>query len=163
MWHESGYDSDGRWEESKTKYSMDVIFKEPGEYYFDVKTERNDGIGNNVKISAVEERGSNVPFLTLAILSAIVGGIAFYFGGAVSQEKTARAKRNRIVIVVLIILFIWALFYSIRGWGYMGYHGYHHGPSFWYMGGPNVYHGASNRDGSVSGAGNRGGGFSGGK
>ncbi len=67
------------------------------------------------------------------------------------------------VIVALVVIFIVTLFYSLRGWGYMGYNGYYRGPSFFYWGGPTVYHEKSQRDGSISGPGQRGGGMSGGK
>ena len=33
--------------------------------------------------------------------------------------------------VVYLVLFTW----GSRGWGYMGYRGYHRGPSWWYFGG----------------------------
>lgn len=163
MWHESGYDSDGQWVESKTDYSMDITFKKAGQYYFDVGSERNDGNGNSIVISAVKERGSNVLFLVLGVLSLIIGGVIFYFKDQYITNEKTKGTRVVALAIILIILFVWVLFYSIRGWGYMGYRGYHHGPSFFYMGGPSIYHQPSNRDGSISGPGHRGGGFSGGK
>ena len=166
MWHESGYDDEGRWEESKTDYSMDVTFKDPGEYYFEVKADRNDGKGNPIILNVVKEKekGSNVPFITLAIISIIVAIFAHFFGGIFDGKKDKpQTTRYIIIAVIIIIAFIMAMTYSARGYGYMGYNGYHHGPSFFYMGGPNIYHGRSNRDGSISGSGQRGGGFSGGK
>ena len=42
------------------------------------------------------------------------------------------------LIVVMAVAFFFLLMVSMRGWGYMGYGGYHRGPSFWYMGGPNA-------------------------
>ncbi len=163
MWHESGRDSDGAWVEAKSDYSMDITFKEPGEYYFDVGSERNDGAGNPIVISAVKERGSNIAFLILGVLSLIIGGIVYQYGDGFMMDNKTKKTRRTILIVVLVVFFIWALLYSMRGWGYMGYNGYHHGPSFFYWGGPSVFHDPSNRDGSISGSGHRGGGFSGGK
>lgn len=49
------------------------------------------------------------------------------------------------------------------GYGYMGHNGYHHGPSFWYFGGPRTYYGSDVRSGSVGGARVRGGGPGSGK
>ena len=163
MWHESGYDDEGRWEESKTKYSMDITFKDAGEYYFEVKSERNDGQGNAILLNIVKERGSNVPFITLGVISLLAALLAHYVGGTIKDNKKSKKTQYIGIAAVLVILFIVAISYSTRGWGYMGYNGYYHGPSFFYMGGPSVYHQPSNRDGSVSGSGNRGGGFSGGK
>ena len=162
MWHESGYD-EGPWVESKTDFSMDITFKKPGQYYFNVNSERNDGNGNSIVISAVKERGSNIAFLVLGVLGLAIGGMIYYFRDQYITGEKTKKNRTIVLVVILVILFLWALFYSSRGWGYMGYNGYHHGPSFFYMGGPSVYHQPSNRDGSVSGSGHRGGGFSGGK
>jgi hypothetical protein len=67
------------------------------------------------------------------------------------------------LVVLLIVVFLATLLFSLRGWGYMGYYGYNRGPSFWYWGGPKVYHNPSLRNGSTGGPNNRGGGFAGGK
>lgn len=50
-----------------------------------------------------------------------------------------------------------------NGYGYTGYGGYYHSPSFWYWGGPNVYTEPSSRDGSVNGTNRMGGGPGSGK
>ncbi len=71
--------------------------------------------------------------------------------------------------VLLIVLGIYVAFFFLvyscarDGYGYMGYHGYYRGPSFFYFGGPRYYYGPSLRAGSVGGPGVRGGGFRGGK
>ena len=67
------------------------------------------------------------------------------------------------LLVVMAIVYFALLSFSLKGWGYMGYGGFYRGPSFMYFGGPNVYHSPTTREGSVSGPGNRGGGYSGGK
>ena len=67
------------------------------------------------------------------------------------------------LVVAMAVVYVFLLMISIRGWGYMGYGGYHRGPSFMYWGGPSIHHSKNVRDGSVSGANNRGGGYSGGK
>ena len=67
------------------------------------------------------------------------------------------------IIIGLVILLI-ALFAVARtGYGYMGYRGYHHGPSWWYWGGPSYHYGKNVRHGSVKSRSHRGGGFRGGK
>jgi len=70
-----------------------------------------------------------------------------------------------IITVSLLLVTYLALFPSSgRGYGYMGYHGYHRGPSFWYFGGPSIYSGKrSVRGGSVNGPRVRGGGPGSGK
>ena len=68
------------------------------------------------------------------------------------------------LLVVLAIVFGGALYLSTAGWGYMGYGGYHHGPSFLYFGGPSYVHQSrSIREGSLGSPGHRGGGLRGGK
>ena len=67
------------------------------------------------------------------------------------------------LIAAMVIIYLVVLMFSLRGWGYMGYGGYHRGPSFMYWGGPDIHHSRSNRDGSTGGPNNRGGGHSGGK
>ncbi len=67
------------------------------------------------------------------------------------------------VVIVLGLAYLMLVRVSLGGWGYMGHGGYHRGPSFWYMGGPQVYHEPSVRSGSQSGPGHTGGGVRGGK
>jgi hypothetical protein len=74
-------------------------------------------------------------------------------------------KDSRILIVLMVItvVYIAMLPLSSYGYGYAGYGGYHHGPSFWYWGGArDHYVGTSVREGSLGGPG-RNAGISGGK
>lgn len=80
-----------------------------------------------------------------------------------NPKKNQSGKVFVILLVVMVLVFILALSMSARGWGYVGYGGYHHGPSFLYWGGPTIYTNRNVRDGSVGGPNNRGGGYSGGK
>lgn len=53
---------------------------------------------------------------------------------------------------ILAVIYISLLFPASRGYGYMGYYGYHRGPSYLYMGGPRMYHARpSVREGSLGG------------
>lgn len=152
---------------------MDVTFKKPGTYYLKLKAERNDGVGNNIIVSVVQSRGSHLPFLVLGIATLIAGAVWFYFAlsrsnkayarGDVNNDEPKKKSYSTMLIVGLVILFVLAFIYSARGYGYMGYYGYYHGPSFFYWGGPRVSYDRSNRESSISGSGQRGGGFSGGK
>lgn len=66
--------------------------------------------------------------------------------------------------LALLAIIYFALFsYSSKGYGYAGYGGYHHGPSFWYFGGANYYPSRSLRQGSLGTSGTRGGGLHAGK
>lgn len=64
---------------------------------------------------------------------------------------------------VLGLIYTFCVVQSSNGYGYVGYYGYHRGPSFWYIGGPKTYHQRNSRSGSVNGASTRGGGPGSGK
>lgn len=64
-----------------------------------------------------------------------------------------------ITAVVLGALYFGLFSYSASGYGYAGYNGYHHGPSFWYFGGPRYYPNRSLRNASLGGPGGRGSGI----
>lgn len=68
-----------------------------------------------------------------------------------------------IAAVILGVIYISLMYPAANGHGYMGYYGYHRGPSFWYWGGPSVYYDRDIRRGSLSGTSFRGGGPGGGK
>ncbi|MBT4921569.1 MAG: hypothetical protein HON23_00975 [Rickettsiales bacterium] len=73
---------------------------------------------------------------------------------------------NKAIILsaLALMLIYFALFpRAASGYGYMGYYGYHRGPSFFYFGGASTYYGRSIRGGSVSGSRVRGGGPGSGK
>ncbi|MFB6306048.1 MAG: hypothetical protein ABEH43_03520 [Flavobacteriales bacterium] len=75
--------------------------------------------------------------------------------------------KNKIVLIflaVMVVLFFFITMISLSGWGYAGYGGWHHGPSFMYFGGAHYYSpGPSVRHGSTSGPRGRGGGIGSGK
>lgn len=68
-----------------------------------------------------------------------------------------------IAAAVLGIIYLALIPAAANGYGYMGYRGYGYGPSFWYWGGPSIYHGRNVRNGSTSGSNVRGGGPGSGK
>jgi hypothetical protein len=67
------------------------------------------------------------------------------------------------LLVVLSFVYLLLFYWGSSGWGYMGYRGYHYGPSWWYWGGPRYHYGGNVKHGSVKGRSHRGGGFRGGK
>jgi len=77
------------------------------------------------------------------------------------MSKTAKYVLLWAFILGGIYMYLFPL--ASNGYGYMGYYGYHRGPSFWYWGGPSTYHDRNVRNGSVSGSGIRGGGPGSGK
>ena len=161
LWHESGYDSDGAWEESNREIEIPITFRSPGKYYLDIRTDTNETSQLSIYVSEATQRGSSIPFVLLSILSLIAALVCYYL---YQHSKRPVSKGNFItVIAVLGVLFFVAFFYSFRGYGYTGYYGYHRGPSFYYWGGPKIYHERSYRHGSVGGIKHRGGGFSSGK
>ncbi len=80
-----------------------------------------------------------------------------------STLGNSQGSASVIVMVVMAVLYFGAFYAGSRGYGYTGYGGYHHGPSFFYWGGANTYYGPSARAGSVGGPGHLGGGTGGGK
>lgn len=65
------------------------------------------------------------------------------------------SKTKNIILIISIILGV--IYFSLmslasNGYGYMGYYGYHRGPSFWYFEGPSTYYERDVRTGSVSGS-----------
>ncbi|MCY4045579.1 MAG: hypothetical protein OXE99_10925 [Cellvibrionales bacterium] len=161
LWHESGYDSDGHWQEAKQDFTIPITFKMPGKYYLDINASTNETRDLAIYVSEATQRGSTIPFILLAILSLVAAVICYYL----YQHSTKPANKGNFCVVsaVLVVLLFIAFFYSLRGHGYTGYNGYHHGPSFFYWGGPKTYHERSHRYGSLGGINHRGGGFSGGK
>jgi hypothetical protein len=65
--------------------------------------------------------------------------------------------------IILGIIYLILLLPASNGYGYMGYHGYHRGPSFWYWGQTTIYTEPSNRSGSINGTHRIGGGPGSGK
>ena len=72
FWKESGYDSDGRWTESKTTYDMKVTLPE-GNYYLEFEADRSPTIDSGISVSVSKKMGSSLPFLVAGILSLILG------------------------------------------------------------------------------------------
>jgi hypothetical protein len=77
------------------------------------------------------------------------------------MTSTSKAVWASVIILGLIYLSLFSP--ASNGYGYMGYNGYHSGPSFWYWGGPNIYSQPSNRSGSINGTDRIGGGPGSGK
>ncbi len=70
---------------------------------------------------------------------------------------------SRKLPIILLIIYLGCMPFARNGYGYMGYHGFNHGPSFFYWGGPRVNHNRNIRSGSIGGSSTRGGGPNSGK
>lgn len=82
LWFETGYDSDGRWEEGKRKYDISVTFPEPGNYFIDFSSEnsRDFSVGD-IRIEANKKLGSSIAHLWLGFISLLIGVAILYFSG----------------------------------------------------------------------------------
>ncbi len=72
FWKESGYDSDGRWTESKTNYDMKVTLPK-GTYYLEFETDRSSGVDSGISVFVSKKLGSSLPFVIAGILALIIG------------------------------------------------------------------------------------------
>ena len=78
LWFETGYDSEGRWEEGKRDFDMSVTFPTPGEYSLNITTSTSrSGVGG-IYIEANKEIGSMVAFMWMGALFSILGVLTLY-------------------------------------------------------------------------------------
>ena len=75
------------------------------------------------------------------------------------MNKTGKAVLIVSLVLGTIYFGLWSM--ASNGYGYMGYYGYHRGPSLWYWGGIPTYHNRDMRN--TTGSGIRGGGPGSGK
>ena len=76
------------------------------------------------------------------------------------QHKQRGVTLVALVFLLLVIgMFALAFYYSSKGWGYVGYYGYHQPYSSFYWGSPRThYQSPSIRNGSINGSRHVGGG-----
>lgn len=78
LWFESGYDSDGYWEEGKRDFGIAITIPKKGQYFFNI-TAQNSGQGvGNIIIKANRELGSMVGFMWIGILFSLLGVLILY-------------------------------------------------------------------------------------
>lgn len=73
FWKESGYDSEGHWSESKTKYDSKLTIPKKGIYYFKFVGEKSKRVNSNIYVTIEQKRASALPSFAFGILSLIVG------------------------------------------------------------------------------------------
>ncbi|MGM0443337.1 MAG: hypothetical protein ACQEQV_04035 [Fibrobacterota bacterium] len=164
FWHETGYDSDGRWSESNNTYTSKFTIQEPGTYIIESKVYKPvSHSAGTADIRIQEIRGSSV-YLTVAGIIAIIAAVILTM-----MEKTRIAKPLHlgILIISLLILYLLLLNAARNGRGYPRYSrraNRYHSSSFFYWGGPAHYYGGTSRNSArAQGASFRGGGPGSGK
>lgn len=72
LWHETGYDDEGGWDEADGSYTMKITFPEPGQYYLHLKIESNYG-QTPLKVTISQSRGSSIPHMVFGIFTLLIG------------------------------------------------------------------------------------------
>jgi hypothetical protein len=89
LWHESGYDSDGNWTESKNNFSLKMTFPTKGRYFLSLEGERSDNNGNAfATISLNRKIGSSLGFSVVGILSLLLAVAIWFFRNKNSIHAT---------------------------------------------------------------------------
>lgn len=73
LWHESGRDSDGPWNEADESYEMKLTIPHPGQYYLNIKAQ-GERLPTNITVSVNRTYGSSIPHLVFGIC-ALLGGL----------------------------------------------------------------------------------------
>ena len=72
IWHETGRDSDGAWQESDLDYTMKVTFPQSGVYYLKLKANGSHDV-TAIAVTISKRRGSSLPHLIFGISTLLVG------------------------------------------------------------------------------------------
>jgi hypothetical protein len=72
IWHETGRDSDGAWQESDLDYTMKVTFPQPGVYYLKLKANGSHDV-TAIAVTISKRRGSSLPHLIFGISTLLIG------------------------------------------------------------------------------------------
>ena len=92
FWSESGYDSDGRWQESDVKSSGKITIQKAGTYYLRIKTEASPLVTSQIKVGITGKTGSSLPH-TIAGVIALIIGVGLYFVRSQSQGSSQSFDR----------------------------------------------------------------------
>lgn len=89
LWHESGWDAEGQWVESKTSYDMDITFKEPGKYFFNIEVQGSTPTQTKRTLTVVAKKkiGSSLPFLLAGIVAILIAAFLFWVRENMSNFK----------------------------------------------------------------------------
>ena len=76
IWHETGRDSDGAWQEADLDYTMKVTFPQPGVYYLKLKTNGSHDV-TSIGVTISKRRGSSLPHLVFGIVTLQIGLVLY--------------------------------------------------------------------------------------
>lgn len=72
LWHETGYDDEGRWNESEDSYEMNVTFPTPSTYYVKLKSQTDDALPN-AEVTISRHHGSSIPHMVFGVVTLLIG------------------------------------------------------------------------------------------
>ncbi len=90
LWHETGYDSGGRWEEAKEQYSMNMTVPEAGTYYLKMIEEtdmKKRHLGRKARLIVSTQQGSTVHIKVAGFVSLALGFLFMMFAGKATNEE----------------------------------------------------------------------------
>jgi len=87
LWHESGWDSDGYWEESKTAYDMDITFLDPGRYFLNITVQGKTDLqtSRNLRVTAKQTRGSSLLFIWAGFIAFVIAALMIWMRQAMKE------------------------------------------------------------------------------
>lgn len=136
VWHEEGRDDEGSWVEWDVTFDLDVTLAE-GSYSLALFIEEAPGTAprkgrydeGDIQVQVATVNGSHVPYFMAGGLALIAAALLWVGSRFVSGPK--RRSLERVVLVGLAGLYVALFFLAAAGYGYAGYGGADHGPSFW--------------------------------
>ncbi|MDA9817847.1 hypothetical protein N9C35_02265 [Flavobacteriaceae bacterium] len=72
LWRESGYDSEGPWQENNNSYDVNITLPKVGIYYLNFKTENAQKL-KSFSVIVNKKNGSSLPHLWFGIFTLIIG------------------------------------------------------------------------------------------
>jgi hypothetical protein len=95
MWHETGYDSDGYWSETKSSYDVKIRLPR-GQYYLNFSGEKQPGSNpGSVRVTVEEKLGSSIPFWILALLALLAAVLCYRRSEATPDEIMDAFSRRK--------------------------------------------------------------------
>ena len=94
LWAESGYDSEGPWQESDKSMRSKFTIQKAGTYYIRLTSENSQTAktayekDTNITVSVVQKRGSSLPHFIAGLLSLFIG-IGLYLTQSVDPNNIA--------------------------------------------------------------------------
>lgn len=146
IWHAEGWEDGHSWVEWDVGIDLDVVLPE-GAYTLALFIEEAPGTAprrgeldeGNIRVEIAPVNGSPVPHLVLGVLAIVSSILAFVGARFVSWPR--RRALEITILVGLLALYVGAFLLAAAGYGYTGYGGPEHGPSWWDFGAVPTEHG----------------------